>query len=517
MAQIAIVGGGLAGCAAAVRLAHAGHAVTLFEKNTHLGGKMNVWEQDGYYFDMGPTILTKPDVIEQLFRDVGKRRSDYFDLVSLDPQWRAFFADGSRFDLYTSLQAMTEELNRFAPDELANYLAFLTYAQRMNGITDRWFYWKSYGSIRDMMKANPTNPQSLALAMQMDPFTTMHQAIRKHFKDPRLAQLFEHFVQYVGSSPFIAPAILCLIAWVQIGLGCWYAVGGTGEIARALTKLCEEFGVETRLGTAVEKIETHNGKIVGVVPEGGALERFDIVVANSDIVRTLEDLLSDAPSKAYLHKQEKQLEPACSGIVLYLGCNRTWPDLRHHDFFFSADSDAEFRDLYERKVPHEDPTCYLAVPSLTDPAVAPPGCTALYVLVHCPYLTEAFDWEKETERYRDVIIDKLERGGLTGLRASIQVSRTVTPRDLERMYAVNRGAIYGVVTQRGLNSAFKTGNRSALIAGLYWAGGSVNPGPGVPMVLMSGQIAANCILEDIGPGDRTVPADSIPRDLAQTR
>jgi phytoene desaturase len=226
------------------------------------------------------------------------------------------------------------------------------------------------------------------------------------------------------------------------------------------------------------------------------------VVANSDIVRTLERMLADPAAKTYLQKHEKQLEPACSGIVLYLGCNKTWPQLKHHDFVFSADSDAEFRDLYERKVPHEDPTCYLAVPSVTDPSVAPPGKTALYVLVHCPYLTEAFDWERETERYRDVIIDKLERSGLTGLRASIEVSHTITPRDLERMYWVNRGAIYGVVTQKGLGSAFKTANRSDFLKGLYWAGGSVNPGPGVPMALMSGQIAANCVLEDFGMGER---------------
>ena len=156
--------------------------------------------------------------------------------------------------------------------------------------------------------------------------------------------------------------------------------------------------------------------------------------------------------------------------MLYLGCKKTWPQLAHHDFYFSADSDAEFRDLYEKKIPHEDPTCYLAVPSITDPAVAPPGSTALYVLVHCPYLTDAFDWKLETARYRDVIIDKLERGGLTGLRDSIEVSHTITPRDLEQMYWVNRGAIYGVVTQKGLNSAFKTSNRSDLVKGLYWGG-----------------------------------------------
>ena len=512
MAKIAIVGGGLAGCAAAVRLAHAGHAVTLFEKNAHLGGKMNVWEEGGYYFDMGPTIITKPDVLDRLFADIGRKREDYLDLVALDPQWRAFFSDGSSVDLYSSLEKMTAELNRFAPGELGSYLQFLAYAQRMNDISDKYFYWKSYGSITDLMKATPTGLQSMTMALSMDPMTTMHQAIRKHFKDERLAQLFEHFVQYVGSSPFVAPAILCLIAWVQIGLGCWYPMGGTGEIARALAKLCDELGVNVSTGTAIKEITVENGRATGIVAEGGGLERFDGVVANSDIVRTLEGMITDPSAKTILQKREKQLEPACSGIVLYLGCNRTWPQLKHHDFYFSADSDAEFRDLYERKVPHEDPTCYLAVPSITDPAVAPPGCTALYVLVHCPYVTESFDWDREAIRYRDVIIDKLERQGLTGLRDSIQVSRTVTPRDLERMYWVNRGAIYGVVTQRGLNSAFKTANRSETIKGLYWAGGSVNPGPGVPMALMSGQIAAQCVLDDLGTGDRA-PITNV-RELA---
>lgn len=516
MTKIAVVGGGLAGCAAAVRLAHAGHAVTLFEKNAHLGGKMNVWEAGGYYFDMGPTIITKPDVLDRLFSDVGKRREDYLDLVSLDPQWRAFFADGSRFDLYTSLQDMIAELQRFAPAEISNYLQFLAYSQKMNDVSDRWFYWKPYGSIMDMARANPMNIQSLGIAMNMDPLSTLHQAVRKHFKDPRLAQLFEHFVQYVGSSPFVAPAILCLIAWVQLALGCWYPIGGTGEIARALTRLCDELGVDVQLNTPIDRIETASGSVRGIVAKNGSLEPFDVVVANSDIVRTLEQTLTGVDTKTYASKHEKQLEPACSGIVLYLGCNKTWPQLKHHDFYFSKDSDEEFRDLYERKVPHEDPTCYLAVPSLTDPQVAPPGCTALYVLVHCPYLTDAFDWEKEKVRYRDVIINKLERGGLTGLRDSIQVSRTITPRDLEQMYWVNRGAIYGVVTQRGLNSAFKTSNRSDLIKGLYWAGGSVNPGPGVPMVLMSGQIAANCVLEDYGRND-TATIGSRPELAGATR
>ncbi len=506
LAKAGIVGGGLAGCATAVRLAYAGHQVTLFEKNSHLGGKMNVWESEGYYFDMGPTIITKPDVLERLFSDVGKRMEDYLELVDLDPQWRSFFADGSSIDLFAQKEAMLAEIKRVAPGEEESYQKFLDYCKRMYDISDEWFFWKSYGSILDLMKATPTGIQSLQMAMSMDPHLTIHQAIHKHIKDPRLNQMFEHFVQYVGSSPFVAPAILCLIPWVQIALGCWYPMGGTGGIARALTSLCEEFGVDIRYDAPVKKITTMGGKATGVTLHDGTTESFDLIVANSDIVRTLETMITAPEAKSYLKKREKQLEPACSGIVLYLGCNKTWDHLKHHDFYFSANSDEEFKDLYERKVPHEDPTCYLAVPSVTDPSVAPEGCTALYVLVHCPYLTEEFDWETEADRYRDVVIDKLERSGMTGLRESIQVSRTVTPRDLESMYWVNRGAIYGVVTQKGLTSAFKTSNRSDIISGLYWAGGSVNPGPGVPMTLMSGQIAANCVIEDFGVVNKAKPA-----------
>ena len=500
--KVDIVGGGLAGLAAAVRLAGKGHKVALFEKNSHLGGKMNVWQSEGYTFDMGPTIITMPAVLQRLFESVGRRMEDYLQMVSLEPQWRTFFADRSQFDLYSSLEGMNAELNRFAPGEMDHYLKFISYAQKMYGISEKWFFWQPWGSLRDVMGATSFGPKSLAVAAAMDPMTSMHQAIGKHFRDPRLAQLFEHFVQYVGSSPYLAPAILCLIPWVQIGFGCWYPMGGTGSIARALGLLCEELGVEVHTNTAVERIEVRNGRAIGVVTESGKLHEADVVVANSDVVRTFSDLLPEDHSGPYLRKNAANLEPACSGVVLYLGCRTRFPKLLHHNFLFSADSDAEFRDIYERRVPHDDPTIYIAVPSRTDPTVAPAGCEAVYALVHTPYLSDAFDWNYGAQSYRDVIIDKMERSGMTGLRESITTERMITPVDLERLYWVNKGAIYGVVTKRGLTSAFKTGNRSD-IKGLYFAGGSVNPGAGVPMVLMSGQIAAQCVLDDLGTGAAT--------------
>lgn len=491
-----VVGGGLAGLAAAVRLAGEGQKVALFEKNSHLGGKMNVWQSEGFTFDMGPTIITMPAVLERLFSSVGRRVEDYMQMVSLDPQWRTFFADGSKFDLYSSLEGAVEEMSRFAPEEMSNYLEFLTYSHRMYDISDKWFFWKPWGSLSDVMKAGTFGPQSLSLAASIDPMTSMHQAIRKHFKDPRLAQLFEHFVQYVGSSPFIAPAILCLIPWVQLGYGCWYPMGGTGAIARALAKLCEELGVEVHTDSAVENILMRNGRAVGIVANGVSYEA-DAVIANSDVVRTFQDLLPKEEGEPYLKKNAGRLEPACSGVVLYLGCNKRFPDLLHHDFFFSANSDEEFRDIYERRIPHADPTIYLAVPSRTDPTVAPEGGEAVYALVHTPYISSEYDWETGAQAYRDIIVNKMERCGMHGLKDSIVTERMITPRDLEKLYWVNKGAIYGVVTKRGLTSAFKTGNRSH-IPGLYFAGGSVNPGAGVPMVLMSGQIAAQCVLEDSG-------------------
>ena len=223
----------------------------------------------------------------------------------------------------------------------------------------------------------------------------------------------------------------------------------------------------------------------------------EAVIANSDITRTFRDLLPQDESEPYLRKNAARLEPACSGVVLYLGCRKRFPNLLHHDFLFSANSDEEFKDLYERRVPHSDPTIYIAIPSRTDPTVAPKGCEAVYALVHTPYLSPEFDWETGAQAYRDLIVDKMERCGMEGLKGSIETERMITPLDLERLYWVNKGAIYGVVTKRGLTSAFKTGNRSR-IRGLYFAGGSVNPGAGVPMVLMSGQIAAQCVLDDLG-------------------
>lgn len=497
--RIVVVGAGLAGTAAAIKLAGNGHQVTVVDPNPHLGGKMNVWEAGGYRFDMGPTIITMPQTLDRLFASVGRNTADYLEMVRLDPQWRCFFADGSVINLYEHPARMREELARISPRDASQYDCFLQYARGMYDISDEYFFWKPYGGLMDMLREHGVlNPAGLKLGRSLQPLTSLHSAITRHFSDPRVVQLFDHFVQYVGSSPLMTPAILSLIVWAQVCQGVWYPMGGTGMIARALERLCAELAVDQRRGELVDEILLEGTRVTGVRLRGGEVLRADAVVSNCDVIRTHEELLRHPAAVDILRRERGRLEPACSGVVLYLGCSRTWDHLAHHDFLFSEDPDAEFADIYERHVPARDMTAYLAVPSLTDPSAAPPGHTALYVLVHTPYRNAQVDWSVEGPRYRDAILNRLEQRGLTGLRKSIQVERMLTPVEIEALYRSKGGSIYGLLTQKGLTAAFKPGNRSSKFSGLYFAGGSANPGAGVPMVLMGGQIAADCVLEDLG-------------------
>jgi diapolycopene oxygenase len=496
-----IVGGGLGGAAAAIRLAAAGLHVTVADPNPHLGGKMNVWEAGGFRFDMGPTILTMPEVLQRLFAATGRPLEDYLQLERLDPQWRCFYPDGTVLDLHDCPQRTAHALSRLDPRDGAAYPRFLQYARSMYELSEEFFFWKPHGGLRDVLREHGVlNLAGLRLGSRVQPFTSLHQAVRRHFRDERVVQLFDHFIQYVGSSPFAAPAILTLIAWAQASRGVWYARGGTGQVARALERLAAELGVVHRPGSLVEEILVDGDRVRGVRLAGGEHLPADVVVSNADVIRTYSELLPHPAAGAFLRRERNRLEPACSGVVLYLGCNRTWDHLAHHDFLFSKDPEAEFHDLYDRQLPAHDFTAYLAVPSLSDPTVAPPGHTALYVLVHTPYRTGGVDWLHAGPRYRQAILDRLEApegGRLHGLRESIRVERMLTPLEIERLYRSSRGSIYGLLTRKGLGSAFKPGNRCPLFHGLYHAGGSVNPGAGVPMVLMSGQIAADCVLADL--------------------
>jgi phytoene desaturase len=323
------------------------------------------------------------------------------------------------------------------------------------------------------------------------------KTVRSFVKDARVAQMLDHFTQYVGSSPDLSPAILCGIAHMQTGEGVWYPRGGTRAVAEALARLAAELGVELVPDAEVTDIRTDAaGAASGVALADGREFPLAAVVSNSDAVRTHRELLAGRPA-AKAFEDRRKYEPACSGVVMYLGLDRRYDQLRHHDFVFSRDPHEEFDYIYNKGEPAPDPTCYLCATAGTEPETAPPGGEALYILVLTPYLRPHHDWKAMYPAYRKVILDKLARtAGMTDLEEHIQFERWLTPQDIHDRYRVLNGAIYGLASHGRLNGAFKPSNRSPDVPGLYLTGGAAHPGPGMPMVLMSGWIAADALDSD---------------------
>ncbi|WP_217362964.1 NAD(P)/FAD-dependent oxidoreductase [Roseicella sp. DB1501] len=506
--HVVVVGGGLGGLAAAATAAARGHRVTLLDKNPWLGGKAAELRLEdpsrprgnqGFRFDMGPTILTMPRVLRRIYAEAGRDQARELPLIRLDPQWRCFFADGTRIDLCQDVAAMARAMDAFAPGtgQGEGYRRFQQVAETLHGISEKFFFWKSVESIADTMDLRANfDPSTMRDVLALRMGRTVAKVIRGHVPDARLAQMLDHFCQYVGSSPYLAPAVLCSIGDMQASEGVWYPVGGTRAVALGLAELAAGLGADLRTGVEVDGFDIEDGAVRAVRTTAGERIACDAVISNMDAIRTYAELVGGAPGRRYARKG---YEPACSGVVLYLGLSRRYEHLAHHDFVFSRDAEEEFNAIYRRGEPAADPTAYLAAPSATDPEVAPEGGEALYVLVHTPWLRPHHDWSRMLAPYRQVILDKLKRcAGMEDIEERIVVERALTPADIHARYKVLDGAIYGLASHGRWTGAFKPGNRSKAVRGLYLAGGAAHPGPGMPMVMMSGWIAADALDRDLG-------------------
>jgi diapolycopene oxygenase len=491
--RIAVIGSGLGGLAAAVTLAARGYQVEVFEKNPWLGGKAAVLQEEGFRFDMGPTILIRPSVLRRIFSEAGRRLEDYLDMVRLDPQWRCFFDDGLVLDLEDNLRAMAISLDRLKPGMGEGFLKFQELSEQLHTISNKFFFWRPVGSMRDTLDLK--GAFSIAVlrdVMRMRLGQTVAGTIRDFIPDARVAQMLDHYTQYVGSSPDASPAILCAIGHMQSEEGIWYPMGGTRAVPEALVRLGRELGVVYRTSVEVERLLIDQGTVAGLVTTVGETHRFGAVVSNEDAVRTYRELVGGELARRF--EKERSYEPACSGVVLYLGLKKRYEHLAHHCFVFSRDPQEEFHHIYDLGQPAPDPTCYLASTTRTEAATAPEGGDALYVLVHTPYLRPEHNWDEMFPKYRQVVLDKLKRtAGMPDLEERIVFERALTPVDIHNRYKVLNGAIYGLSSHGRWNGAFKPSNLRRDVDGLFLAGGAAHPGPGMPMVLMSGWIAADAV------------------------
>jgi diapolycopene oxygenase len=483
---VIVIGAGLGGLSAAISLAQEGYSVTIFEKNPQIGGKLNVLKQQGYSFDLGPSILTLPHIFERLFERSGRKMSDYLTLRAVRPHWRNCFEDGTTIDLYPEPERMAAEARKIGEDP-QDLQRFLKYSSDLYDLVNDGYFEQGLDNSTDFSRF-----YGLWKFRKFDLLRTMHGGVKRFLRTPYFRDIFDYFIKYVGSSAYSAPAFMNCLPAIQFRFDLWYVDGGMYNIALALQKLMDELKITVRLNSRVTEIRKADGRVTGIVADG-QFHAAETLVSNMEVIPAYEQLLKE--DRSLLRSLEK-FEPACSGLVVELGLDRQYPQLAHHNFFFSRNQREHFADVFKRRVLPGDPTVYVVAASRTDPTVAPAGCDCLKILPHVPHIAESRPLTREDYlAFKDRVFDKLERMGLTDLRKHIVVEHCWTPLDIREQYLSNQGAIYGVVSDRFKNLAFKAPKQSGKYPNLFFVGGSVNPGGGMPMVVLCGQNVARRIVQ----------------------
>lgn len=489
--KVVVIGGGLGGLASAITLAQNGYEVSLYEKNAHLGGKLNRLETEGFGFDLGPSILTMPHIFDRMFEASGKKLTDYVPIRQLQHEWRSFFTDSEVIDLYNNLDDMKAANPNLTEKDMQEYKKYLKYAKKLYDATEHGYFGKGLDDLQEIVDHHGI----ISSLKDFGYFYTMSQGIDKRISNPHMRDMLKYYIKYVGSSADDAPAIMNVLAYVQHHLGLWYVDGGLHNLGKGLTRLAEEEGVTFHLNQEVTEILTNEEQTVtGIRLATGEEVYADRVVSNMEVIPAYERLLD--VDQTVTKELEDEFEPAASGLVLHLGVNREYPQLAHHNFFFSADSEKNYQTVFKDKALPEDPTIYLVNSNKTDPTQAPAGHENIKILPHIPYIQDEPFTDEDYAQLRERVLIKLENMGLTDLRKHIVVEDMWTPVDIEKTYYSTRGAIYGVVTDRKKNKGFKFPKRSKLFKNLYFVGGSVNPGGGMPMVTLSGQQVTDIILKE---------------------
>ena len=483
-----VVGAGLGGLATAARLQHAGWQVTVLERHDHPGGRAGQWSSEGFHFDTGPSLVLMVEYWQQLFRDLGRRLEDYLTFVQLDPNYRIHYHDGQTLEVTSRLNVMMENLERIEPGAGQKLLEFLAHTGRLYrdgvGFIDRNMH-------RPGAMLNPSAGVTLLGGGALGDLRTM---VGRFFRDERLRDAFTFQSLYLGLSPFASLAIYGLLPYTEVAGGLHYPMGGMHALPRAVERLFVELGGRIRYGTEVTRFEQAGRTVQAVVLADGSRLAADVVVANSDLPYTYASL-AGKPLPGVDRK-----EFSCSVVLMYLGVNRRYPQLLHHNLIVSEDMRGDCDRIFNRHEMPDAPPYYICAPTRTDPSLAPEGSELLFILALAPSQNpiRPIDWSVEGPRFGEKMLDRLERFGLTDLRQHLVTRRIVTPADFTRNYGNLRGEAFGLshgLTQIGY---FRPHNRHRSLENLYFVGQSTHPGCGLPMVLISARLAAERILEERG-------------------
>ena len=488
--KIIIIGSGFGGLAAAIRLQAKGMQVTILEKNAKVGGHAYQLVKDGYTFDMGPSIITAPDLIQRVFACAGVRMEDYLDLVKLDPFYRIYYHDGSSLDYTNNSEQMKQQMGQFNETDAANYDRFMAHTRQLYDavITD------GLGSIPFDL---PTMLGFLPRALRLQALMPAYDFVKKYFEDPRHRFTFSFHPLFIGGNPFRAPAVYLMIPYLEKTGGVWFCKGGMYSLVRALKDTFKGLGGVIETDTEVEQIVIESRKAKGVMAKGRFYEA-DGIISNADLVHTYGDLIGSEHRRKWSNKKLRKTQYSMSAFLLYLGVRKKYSQLAHHTLILSERYKGLVNDIFDNKILPDDFSMYLHIPSQTDPSMAPEDCESMYVLIPVPNLESGINWEKTKQKYTDKVLKFLEDDfGLTDLRRSIEVLETFTPSDFKKQRNNHLGSAWGVEPKLTQTAYFRPHNRSEDVQNLYFVGASTHPGAGVPGVLLTAETTVKLVVDDL--------------------
>jgi len=481
MKRAVIIGGGFGGMASALRLRSKGYEVVLLDKQDKLGGRGYVYKRNGFTYDAGPTVITAPFLLEELFVLFGRKMEEYLRLVPVEPWYLIRFADGSSFRYGASLEDTLHEIEKFRPEDVAGYKKLLSKCREIFDVGFVKLGDKPFLSAASMVKVAPE-------MLRLESYLTVYQLVSRYIKDERLRRVFTFHPLLVGGNPFTTTSIYALIHYLEREHGVWYAMGGTGSIVQALAKLMDEVGIKVKLSCTVSSIITESGKAVAVETADGCRINADLVVANADPPYVYKYMLKSSDLKKWTNERVERMQYSMGLFVLYFGTDKQYPDLAHHTILLGERYKELLADIFDRKHLSEDFSLYLHAPTRTDPSMAPPGHESFYVLAPVPNLQGKINWETQGPELADRILRFLEGSVLPNLKEHIVDQFFVTPEHFRDNLLTHYGTGFSVQPTLLQSAYFRFHNKSEDIENLYFVGAGTHPGAGMPGVLTSAKL-----------------------------
>jgi phytoene desaturase len=488
MSRAIVIGGGFGGMAAALRLRSRGYEVTIVDRCKRLGGRAQVFERDGFRHDAGPTVITAPFLFDELFELFGKQRSNYVEFVPLTPWYRFQFPSGETFDYGGTVESTLEEIARFCPEDVAGYKGLLEQSRKIFEVGFTQLSDQPFDSFGTMMAQVPN-------LTKLGCYRTVWQLVSHHLKDSRLRQAFSIQPLLVGGNPFDTTSIYGLIHYLEREWGVHFAMGGTGAIVDAFSRLMDEVGIQVRLDTTVDSVAVENGTAVGVQLEGGEILNSEIVVSNADPAHLYRKMLPEADQKLSARFKKRRAKMSMGLFVLFFGTRRQYPEVAHHTIWLGQRYRDLLREIFDGKELPKDFSLYLHRPTATDSSFAPEGCDSFYVLAPVPNLKADIDWEAEGPLLQERIVKALSDSILPGLENEITADFFMTPEDFADDYLSVAGAGFSVAPIFSQSAWFRFHNRAEGPENLYLVGAGTHPGAGLPGVLCSAKVLDRIVKE----------------------